>query len=149
MGTMRNSFKFSKSSLSKEADNIEEQLEEIVKLRLVSIARDAIDYSKVGSNPASNGVGKGGGVDTGAYITSFSFITGRGRPRGKSSRGKPRRQDPERMGAIGLDQLMSDIRKVDLKNTTSIVLNNGAPHADIVEYKHGLLVFSKLRNKYG
>jgi hypothetical protein len=146
---MRQGFRFKKSDILKEANNIEEQIEAVTEAKLVAIARDAIEFSKFGSNPASSGVGMGGGVDTGAYITSFSFITGRGRPRGKSSKGRPRRQDPHKMGDIGFQQLMSDIQRVDLKNTTSVVLNNGAPHAPYVENKHGLLVFSKLRNKYG
>jgi hypothetical protein len=146
---MRNGFKFSKSRIAKEAEMIDDALEDAARTYFTNIARDAIEYSKLGSNPLSKGVGMGGGVDTGAYITSFSFITGRGRPRGKSSKGRPRKQDPNKMGAIGLDQLMSDLQRVDFKNTTSVVLNNGAPHAPYVENKHGLLVFSKLRNKYG
>lgn len=146
---MRNGFKFRKSDIDKEADMIDDALEDAARAFFTNIARDAIEFSKLGSNPNSKGVGKGGGVDTGAYITSFSFITGRGRPRGKSSKGRPRKQDPNKMGAIGLEQLMSDLQRVDFKNTTSIVLNNGAPHAPYVENKHGLLVFSKLRNKYG
>lgn len=146
---MRNGFKFSKSKIAKEVEMIDDALEDAARMYFTNIARDAIEFSKLGSNPMSKGVGMGGGVDTGAYITSFSFITGRGRPRGKSSKGRPRKQDPNKMGAIGLDQLMSDLQRVDFKNTTSIVLNNGAPHAPYVENKHGLLVFSKLRNKYG
>jgi hypothetical protein len=146
---MRNGFKFSKSKIAKEVEMIDDALEDAARMYFTNIARDAIEFSKLGSNPMSKGVGMGGGVDTGAYITSFSFITGRGRPRGKSSKGRPRKQDPNKMGAIGLDQLMSDLQRVDFKNTTKVVLNNGAPHAPYVEFKHGLLVFSKLRNKYG
>ena len=146
---MRNGFKFSRSKIDKEVEMIDDALEDAARIYFTNIARDAIEFSKIGSNPLSKGVGMGGGVDTGAYITSFSFITGRGRPRGKSSKGRPRKQDPNRMGAIGFDQLMSDLQRVDFKNTTSIVLNNGAPHAPYVENKHGLLVFSKLRKKYG
>ena len=146
---MRNGFKFSQSKIAKEAEMIDDALEDAARTYFTNIARDAIQNSKLGSNPKSRGVGRGGGVDTGAYITSFSFITGRGRPRGKSSKGRPRNQSPDKMGAIGLEQLMSDLQRVDFKNTTKVVLNNGAPHASVVEFKHGLLVFSKLRNKYG
>lgn len=146
---MKASFKFDKADILREAELIDSQIEDITRDTLVSIASDAIEWSKRGNNKKSKGVGKGGGVDTGAYITSFSFITGRGRPRGKSSKGKPRNQSPKKMGDIGFQQLMMDLQKVDLKNTTSVVLSNGAPHAPYVENKHGLLVFSKLRNKYG
>jgi len=146
---MRQGFKFKKSNILKEAEAIDAQLEQEVEAFFTQMARDTIEWSKRGSNPASKGVGMGGGVDTGAYITSFQFITGRGRPRGKSSKGRPKGQDPNKMGAIGFEQLMSDLSRVDFRNTTSLTLSNGSPHAYYVENKHGLLVFSKLRNKYG
>ena len=36
-------------------------------------------------------------VDTGAYITSFSYGVGAGRPRGKSSEGRPKGTDQSTM----------------------------------------------------
>lgn len=136
---MRGQFTYSKTELKGEFEELDAFLEEETMDFLESIAQSAIQFAKGGY----------GGVDTGAYITSFSFITGRGRPRGKSSHGRPRGQSPDRMARIGLDQLLADLRKVDLKTTTSITLSNNAPHADIVEYKHGKYVFSKLRKMYG
>ena len=54
--------------------------EDAVKEELVSIAQSAVSFSP---------------VDTGAYVTSFSFTTGAGRPRGKSSDNKPKKQNPQ------------------------------------------------------
>ena len=120
-----------------------------VKRILTNMARDATEMSKRGSGHG-NGVGRGGGVDTGAFITSFSFSgTGRGRLRGKSSRNKPRNQNPEAKAAEGFANLVSDINRIDLKNTTVITLRNGAPHAWTVENVHMLKVFQQLRIKYG
>ena len=76
-----------------------------VKDQLIEIAQTAVNLSP---------------VDTGAYVTSFSFLLGAGRPRGKSSDNKPKGQNAQAMRQEGLSNLMSDINKIDLKNTTSI-----------------------------
>lgn len=130
-------------------NKLKQSQEEAVKRKLTSIAFDATQWSKRGGNLASSGVGRGGGVDTGAYITSFSFNVGRGRPRGRSSRGRPRNQSPDQKAMQGYSLLLEDINRLDLKNTTSLTLRNGSPHATVVEYKHGLNVFGKLKVKYG
>ena len=85
-------------------------------------------------------------VDTGAYVTSFSYAVGAGRPRGKSSANRPK---ANREGAVskGRENLYSDINKLDLSNVDRVTLRNGSPHAENVEKKHS--VFTKIRNKFG
>lgn len=123
------------SSLKAKMQRIEEMAEDAIRERLVDIAESAVNYSP---------------VDTGAYVTSFSYAVGAGRPRGKSSKNRPRGQNPEAMRQEGLSDLMSDISRIsDLKNTTRITLRNASPHAQAVETKHGYSVFAKLRNLYG
>jgi hypothetical protein len=88
-------------------------------------------------------------------VTSFSFTTGAGRPRGKSSDNKPKKQNPQQKMQEGFQNLLTDINKLDLKNTTSVQLRNGSPHAyDVEEGTNwrrtaGYKVFAKIRNIYG
>ena len=96
-------------------------------------------------------------VDTGAYITSFSYNVGAGRPRGKTSEGRPKEADPQAMASEGLNNLLNDINSIqDFNYKDTIVLRNGSPHAKDVEeggpdwsrtkpYK----IFETVRNKYG
>ena len=127
-------------SLFKRIDKLEEVVEEVLEAELISIANSAVAFSP---------------VDTGAYVTSFSFSTGAGRPRGKSSNNRPKRQNPQAMKQEGLLNLVSDINKLDLLNTTSVTLRNGSPHAiDVEDGTHwkrtaGYKVFAKIRNIYG
>lgn len=110
-------------------------VEEMAKDKLISIAQTAVSVSP---------------VDTGAYVTSFSYSVGPGRPRGKSSHNKPRGQNPEAKRREGLENLISDINRIpNLLNTTAITLRNGSPHASDVEYKHGYAVFAIVRNLHG
>lgn len=95
-------------------------------------------------------------VDTGAYVTSFSFNVGGGRPRGKSSENKPKKQDISGKRQEGLANLASDIaRAKNLGKITTIELRNAAPHATDVEYGEnwsktsGYFVFAKVRNIHG
>ena len=122
-------------SFKNKMKQIEERAEEAIKEELTSIAQTAVNLSP---------------VDTGAYVTSFSYSVGSGRPRGKSSAGKPRGQNPTAMREEGFNNLTSDIARIpNLMDTTSIVLRNNSPHARVVEDKHGYSVFTKLRNLYG
>ncbi len=96
-------------------------------------------------------------VDTGAYITSFSYNVGSGRPRGKTSEGRSKGADPQAMASEGLNNLLNDINSIqDFNYKDTIVLRNGSPHAIDVEeggpnwrltqpYK----IFETVRNKYG
>lgn len=122
-------------------DKIEKFIEDVVeddaKDILYSLADDVIFWS----TPT---------VDTGAYITSFSFKVGAGRPRGKSSKNKPRGQSPQQKAAEGRENLQRDIDKLpDLINKEAVQLRNEAPHAQVVEDKHGYKVFAKVRREYG
>lgn len=128
------------SSFYKKMEILDEYVEEYVSEQLVEIAQTAVNLSP---------------VDTGAYVTSFSYSTGAGRPRGKSSDNKPKDQNPQAMRQEGLSNLISDINKVDLKNTTSITLRNASPHASDVENsgptwrRTGYKVFAQIRDIYG
>ena len=94
-------------------------------------------------------------VDTGAYVTSFSFNVGGGRPRGKSSENKPKKQDPSSKKQEGLANLASDIERAkNIGKIRTIELRNGAPHATDVEYgenwkRSGYFVFAKVRKDHG
>ena len=78
---MKASFKVNKSALRSEFDKIRDHCE----MEAKDLAEDIADSAITFSTPF---------VDTGAYITSFSFSTGAGRPRGKSSRRKQGNQPP-------------------------------------------------------
>ena len=136
---MKQSIKIN-SSFYKKMEILDEYVEEYVSDQLIDIAQTAVNLSP---------------VDTGAYVTSFSYSVGAGRPRGKSSDNRPKQQNPQAMRQEGLSNLMGDINKVDLKNTTSVQLRNGSPHAyDVEEGTNwrrtaGYKVFAKIRNIYG
>ena len=130
-----------KTPLSKKMKKIDGLIEDGVKERLHSIARTATNLSP---------------VDTGAYVTSFSFAVGSGRPRGKSSDNRPKDQNPEAKRREGLGNLVSDIDKItDFNTKDTIVLRNGSPHAQDVESggpswgRAGYKVFAQIRNIYG
>jgi hypothetical protein len=127
-------------SLQKKIDGLKALAEQQVERKLVDMAQTAVDLSP---------------VDTGAYVTSFSFSTGAGRPRGKSSKGKPR-ANPQAARSEGLSNLIKDLERIpSLLDTTSIVLRNNSPHAVAVEYggrgwkTSPYFVFTKLRNIHG
>ena len=111
-----------------------------VKGRLEDIARTAVDFSP---------------VDTGAYVTSFSYTVGSGRPRGKSSDNLIKGQSPEGKRQEGYANLMEDINRInDIEDLDNIQLRNGSPHAIDVEYGEswygsGYFVFAKLESTYG
>ena len=127
-------------SLQKKIDCLKALAEQQVERKLVDMAQTAVDLSP---------------VDTGAYVTSFSFSTGAGRPRGKSSKCKPR-TNPQAARSEGLSNLIKDFERIpSLLDTTSIVLRNNSPHAVAVEYggrgwkTSPYFVFTKLRNIHG
>ena len=127
-------------SLQRKIDGLKALAEQQVERKLVDMAQTAVDFSP---------------VDTGAYVTSFSFSTGAGRPRGKSSKGKPK-ANAQAARSEGLSNLIKDLEKIpSLLDTTSIVLRNNSPHAVAVEYggrgwkTSPYFVFTKLRNIYG
>ena len=127
--------------IKKKMRKIDDLIEDGVKERLQSIARTAVKLSP---------------VDTGAYVTSFSYTVGAGRPRGKSSDNKPKGQNPEAKRQEGLNNLNSDIAKItDFDTKSTIVFTNGSPHARDVENggpkwrKAGYKVFAQIRNIYG
>ena len=119
-------------------------LEDIVENKLDTELRD-IAVSAVGWSP----------VDTGSYITSFSYSLTQPFSRSVNSEGKPKGQSRETFVDRGLSDLMSDLNSIDLMSSNSIILSNGSPHATDVETgsgwrnTNGYLVFGKIRREYG
>lgn len=138
------------SSLQGKLDKLEEIAKKGVVDKLEEIASDVVRFSP---------------VDTGAYVTSHSFKTNTSsRGRGKTSRNKPRGQNPQAMRETGYQNLMSDIANLELENLTKITLRNDSPHANDVETgvlqkdsttdgfslgSAGYWVYTKIRNKHG
>lgn len=127
---MKSSFKVN-SSFYKKVKGLEVEVLGGVKERLEDIAVYTTSISP---------------VKTGAYVTSFSYTVGAGRPRGKSS---DNRQNSDRETEIteGLSNLMSDISKIKSIDDLDIIqLRNGSPHAVDVENKHN--VFLRTKDRY-
>lgn len=122
-------------SLTAVINKIEQDLDKVRTEFLTNMAEDLVASSK----PF---------VDTGAYITSHSITTTRGAGRGRTSADKPKGQDPSAKAAESLSQLIGDIAAIP-KDQTQVFMTNNAPHANIVEYKHGYNVYSSVRNRAG
>ena len=86
-------------------------------------------------------------VDTGAFITSWSFSVGSGRPRGKSSRRKPRNQNAIQKAEEGRALLQQDIDKMDIGKVkkAGFIVRNGAPHAQYIDLKHFYGIEARIR----
>ena len=132
----RGGFKVNKSALTAEFNKIRDFAELEAKSFTNDIADDAIRFSI-------------NFVDTGAYITSFSFSTGSGRPRGVTSRRKQRNQPAGQKAAEGRDLLAGDIAELNFETLQNLKLRNGSPHAEVVEENLQKKVFKRLGIKYG
>ena len=128
------------SSFHNKLTNLDAAILDSVKDRLEDIAKTAVDYSP---------------VDTGAYVTSFSYTVGAGRPRGKSSDNLPKGQSLAGKREEGYGNMLQDISRInDIEDLSTIQLRNGSPHATDVEYGEswygsGYFVFAKLESIYG
>jgi hypothetical protein len=98
-------------------------------------------------------------IDTGAYVTSFSIgKAGFGGGRSRSSKNKPKNQNPQAMKDQAYSQLISDIDRIDFKamlesDNTKFTIRNRAPHARDVEdganwKRSGYHVFTKIRSEF-
>jgi len=137
---MKSSFTVNASFYNK-LKHLDDTVLDTVKGRLEDIARTAVDYSP---------------VETGAYVTSFSYTAGAGRPRGKSSDNRPRGANLQGERDEGYNNLLEDISRIkSIEDLDTIQLRNGSPHAYDVEYgenwkrTEGYFVFAKLENIYG
>jgi len=99
-------------------------------------------------------------VDTGAYVTSFSIKrAGQGGGRSRTSKNKPRNQNPEQKRQEAYGQLLGDIQALNVSDmleqgNVKITLRNRSPHARDVEdganwRSSGYHVFARVRNKFG
>lgn len=113
-----------KQKLQNLTDEIEEELREDITTRINA----AVRWSP---------------VDTGAFAESWSLKNNYSSGRGVSSRGKPRNQPAKFHREVGRANMLNDLAAIDLKNSTAIVISNGAPHAPYVENKHK--IFASLR----
>lgn len=118
------------------------------------------DIAYYATHGALTGGGRGDGVDTGAYVTSFSIVkAGQGGGRSRTSNNKPTDQDPAQKKQEGYQQLLGDIQGLNLKQMlederTKVTLRNRAPHANSVENGEnwstpGYAVFAKVKRKFG
>ena len=128
-------------------EKVEERLEEI---------------SYYATHTALQEGGLGGGVDTGAYVTSFSIgAAGFSGGRKRTSRGKPTKQDQAAKKEEGYNNLLSDISGINIKQLLEagklkFTLRNRAPHGRQVEdgwptkegKREGYHVFRKIRSKF-
>ena len=135
---MKVNVKVNKGVLRSEFDKIRDHVE----MQAKDLAEDIADSAITFSTPF---------VDTGAYITSFSFSTGAGRPRGKSSRRKQGNQPPAQKASEGRALLQADINKIDMNSVSVLALRNGAPHGSSENWgvERNYRVFERLRIKYG
>jgi hypothetical protein len=118
------------------------------------------DISYYATHDALSGGGRGTGVDTGAYVTSFSIgRAGFSGGRMKTSDNKPTNQNPDAMKQGGYSLLLSDIQGMNIKEmvesgNTKFTLRNRSTHARDVEdgqnwSSDGYHVFAKIRSKFG
>jgi len=108
-----------KAAIDRKFEQAKEDIEEKIKEKLEGIAKSVTDRSP---------------VDTGAFVTSFSLKNSYSSGRGRSSRGKPRKQNPATMRAQGYD-----IRVLEPLEQPLIVLSNGAPHASYINNVYSIL----------
>ncbi len=120
-------------SLQKKMGLLGQKAEEQVKDQLLDIAQFATTRSP---------------VDSGAYVTSFSMKHSYSSGRSRTSNNKPRGQDPQAKRSEGLSQLSGDIQSLKPLENPLVVLSNGSPHADEVEYKHGYAVFAQVKDRF-
>ena len=133
------------NALKAKLDLINQEIDEAVELKLTDIATHIVHFSP---------------VDTGAFVNSWSFKDNPGGGRAKSSHGKPKGQNKENERGRSLNNLANDIRRTfdtgspggSLRSNLTITAGqyyflNGAPHADKVQTKHGII--AKIDNIYG
>lgn len=130
------------NSTYKKLQSLEEYAGQELEDKLYAIANDAVRTALT----STSNKGKIGAVDSGAYLESFSFALGPGRPRRRVYKGSQKSFNPEQ---TALQNLLFDIKKVDLMSSTRITLRNGSPYARKVEYNYGYRIFAKLRRKHG
>lgn len=133
--------------------------QQILKVSAAGTREKLDDMSYYATHTALTGGGKGSGVDTGAYVTSFSLVpAGTGGGRSRTSSGKPRNRPEEEMKALGYEQMQSDIARLDVEGMlesgkAKITIRNRAPHARQVEdgwpQHEGYAVFAKLKREFG
>lgn len=120
-------------SLTAQLKKVEEDLDKVRTVFLQAVAEDLVRSSV-------------SFVDTGAYITSHSITTTRGAGRSRSSDNKPKNQDAGAKASEALGQLQNDIAAIP-KDQTVVYMTNNAPHANVVEYKHGYHVYGSVKNR--
>ena len=129
-------------SAYKKLESLEEYAGQELEDKLYAIANAAVRITLT----STRNKGNIGAVDSGAYLESFSFALGAGRPRRRVYKGNSKSFDPAQ---YAFKNLLSDIKRVDLMSSTRITLRNGSPYARKVEYNYGYRIFAKLRRKHG
>jgi hypothetical protein len=119
-----------RASLTKVLKNVENRLDRTVEVFLQDLSQHATDISP---------------VDTGAYVTSHSIRTTRGAGRSRSSKDKPKGQDPTVKRREALNQLKEDIAALP-RHPQKIFFTNQSPHVSFVENNPKYGTFAILRN---
>lgn len=102
--------------------------------KLDAIKKDAEDQAKgIGIRVVTTAV-EISPVDTGAYVESFSVVPrGAGGGRSRTSRGKPRNQNPQVVKEEELKRLLAELDAIpDISD--GFTLRNRSPHSNFVEY---------------
>ncbi len=102
---------------------VERRVEAVVPIFLDSVAQFATSRSP---------------VDTGTYVTSFSFTTTSGAGRMRLRDGKPTNQDRDTKQAEGLAQLRADIAAIP-PTMPNIYFTNRSQDVKYVDGKHGVM----------
>ena len=136
---IKSTIKLDKAKFNRKAKRLEDKILSDVKGQLEDIATYTTTISP---------------VDTGAFVTSWSFETKKsGRPRGKSSLNRPKAPNKDDMREKGRKQLLSDISKIpDLKSAEAVTVRNGSPHAEYINYgdkdDRGYFIKEKVISKF-
>jgi len=86
-------------------------------------------------------------VDTGAYAESFSVkARGQGGGRSRTSHGKPKGVNAAAVKERQAARLRGEVRQIDPLETKGFTLRNRAPHANMVEMRHG--VFRQTKGRF-
>lgn len=115
-------------TFKKKLQNLTDEIEEDLREDIANTVNAAANWSP---------------VDTGAYAESWSLKNNYSSGRSVSSRGKPRKQPVRFHREVARANMLNDLAAIDLKNSTAIVISNGAPHSPYVEKVHK--IFARLR----
>ena len=130
----QSTIQFNKGAFDKKLLLLEQSVQEKLKDKLTDVA----SYATLDPSVSP--------LDTGAYVTSFSFKSNTSsRGRRKSSKNKAPNTHTREEGFSGL---MSDIEVMDFEEMERVTLRNDSAHSQKVEELHGYWVFAKIKDRF-